>query len=308
MFDRTPDKADASADDIPIVERTEEEWQDHFRTLFRDKLDSIFEIAKQITIFHDEVNRDPFRWSGGWNTVCKRVVKLDHTTCSTYETIHKVFSVGSVLTNNRAILPARTHTLYLIARAFEKHEPTVSEAIQVRLIHPEMNQDEGRQLLRLADDNFRREASEHGPFEEVKPTTAAGPTTTAGADTEAADEKEPEAAAAPKKGKQASKKDAAAKDDEQDDERSDGYERPKSLFTPPPPPKININSEIRKIAEEFGELYDERLVRHILTWRADHPRIFAAINMWDARFGPMAVTLALRQLGYQPSVETTIVV
>jgi hypothetical protein len=305
MSGETPNKADYSAIDTAIVERTEDQWRDQFRTLFRNKLGSIFEIARQITLFHEQVNKNPERWRGGWKPDCKRVVGIGHSTASQYETIHKVFSVSTVLADNRDKLPIRSHTLYLIARVFEKHEPTVSEAIQVRLIHPDMTQAEGRQLLDLADDNFRRESREPGPFEEAKPATAAG------GDTEATNADEAAAAtetAAPKKGRQGGKKEAEAKDDdEQDEEELDEYERPKSAFgPPPPPPRLNVNAEIRKIAEEFGELYDERIVRHILTWRADHPRIFAAIAQWDARFGPMAVTLALRQLGYQPNIETMI--
>jgi hypothetical protein len=154
--------------------------------LFGNKLGSIFEIAKQITLFHEQVNNNPERWRGGWKPVCKRVVGIDHSTASQYEKIHKVFSVSTVLADNRDKLPVRSHTLYLIARVFEKHEPTLSEAIEVRLIHPDMTQAEGKQLLDLADDNFRRESREPGPFEEAEPTPP-GPATTTVGDTEATD-------------------------------------------------------------------------------------------------------------------------
>ena len=64
MSDETPDKADPSANDTPIVARTEDQWRDQFRTLFRNKLGSIFEIAKQITLFHEQVNKNPALWPG----------------------------------------------------------------------------------------------------------------------------------------------------------------------------------------------------------------------------------------------------
>jgi hypothetical protein len=166
MLGETSDKGDESAGDTPIIERTEDEWQNHFRILFRHKLGSIFEIAKQITLFHDVVNKNPDRWREGWKPVCKRIVGIDHSTASQYETIHKVFTFSTVLADNRDKLPVRSHTLYLIARAFEKREPTVSEAIDVRFIHPDMTQAEGRQLLDLAVNNSRREARELGGFEE----------------------------------------------------------------------------------------------------------------------------------------------
>jgi hypothetical protein len=313
MFDETPDKADSSAADSPIVERTEDQWRNYFCTLFRDKLDSIFEIAKQITIFHAEVNKNPDRWRDGWKIVCKRVVGIDHTTCSTYETIHKVFSSG-VLADNRAILPARTHTLYLIARAFELHELTVSEAIEARppLIHPAMTQEEGRHLLALAVNNSRREARERGPFEESSAgPTAAGSTTTAGGDT-ATNADEARAATkttTPKKDKKADKKEVLAKDDDKpdsDDQSVEALIGSDGIFSWRLP-KLDLNSQIKKMASELGDEYDERIVRHLLIWRAEHWKIFQTIAMWDANYGPVAVTIALRQLGYQPSIETMIV-
>jgi hypothetical protein len=334
MFDETPDKEDSPAGDTPIVERTEEEWCDHFRTLFRNKLDSIFEIAKQIKAFHDQYNSDPFKWRGRpeWGVICMRVIGIHKTTCSQYETIHRVFDSG-MLADIRDKLPARSYTLYWIARAFEAHEPTTSAALQKGIVSPAMEQKEAKQLFATALQTARREADEADeelrelfePGQSAEPRQPAEPRQSAepssAPDHESTDEDEtlfgkvPEPRRSDKKSADdggwaeaqaaltaAQKKKKAVVTDDDIDAGFDVLTG--SSWTHP---KLGINAAIKKLASELDDEFGSRLVRHLLILRAEHWRIFREISHWEAKYGAMPVTLALRQLGYQPSIETMIV-
>ena len=320
MFDETPAKADESAGDTPIVERTEEEWKNHFCALFRNKLDSIFKIAKDIKSLHDQYNSDPLKWRGHpeWSVICTKVIGIHKSTCSQYETIHRVFGSG-ILADVRDKLPARTYTLYWIARAFEAHEATTSAAIQKGLVSLAMEQKEAKQLFATALQTARREADEADEKlrELFEPGQPAEPSSAP--DHESTDEDEmlvgkvPEPQRSDKKsaGQEgwtearaaltAAQKKAVVTDDDIDA----GFDvMAGSSWTHP---KLGINAAIKKLANELGDEFGSKIVRQLLIWRAEHWRIFREISHWDAKYGAMPVTLALRQLGYQPSIETMIV-
>jgi hypothetical protein len=115
--------------DSPDMNLIAEQRRTRFRTLFGNKLTSIFEIAKEVKEFHDEYNTDPAIWQASWSVVCKQIIGISYAAVSQYEKIHEVFS-SPVLAGYANVWPAKTYTLYLIARAFETHEATVYKALE----------------------------------------------------------------------------------------------------------------------------------------------------------------------------------
>jgi hypothetical protein len=115
--------------DSPDMERVMEELRTRFRTLFAYKLETIFEIAKEIKAFDDEYNTDPAIRRASWSVVWKQIVGINAAGASYHEKIHEAFS-SPVLAGYENVWPAKTYTLYLIARAFEVHERTVYKALE----------------------------------------------------------------------------------------------------------------------------------------------------------------------------------
>ena len=286
MFDETPDKADESADDTPIVERTEEEWKNHFGTLLRNKLGSIFEIAKWITRFHIEVNNNPAKWNFNWRVVCKRVVGLDHTTCSQYEKVHTVFSG---LEGYEDILPPKSYTLYLIASAFGK---TCLDCFQ----------GVGKRHHFTGYDPRRRAGTSHFGGAQCQNSRKLGPV--------AGWEKKP-----PREPRTENPQKPPATDEQKQEKKwkkAEEEARQEALaldeaFLSLPRIKADLKLEeseycrrtiSHEIDEKGGEI-EEEVLRQVLNARVNHPEFFYTMYMWDKHFQQMAVTLALRELGYK---------
>jgi hypothetical protein len=271
----------------PDMEQVAEMWRTCFRALFGNKIKDIFKIAKKIKEFHDEYNRDPAIWQASWNVVCKQIIGISYAAVSQYEKIHEVFS-SPVLAGYQDIWPARTYTLYLIARAFEVHDRTVFKALEGALegkgtISPAMEQKEAKQLLDLAE----KDADVKGPdflYGERKKPTRAKPKTYAKYDRpeETAEEAEvraqleipgldPLSEATIK-----AELTARAKIEESD----------------------HCYLALREELQEYGKEIEEDVLRHVLIARVNHPSLFKRIADFDSHYDQMAVTMALRRLGY----------
>jgi hypothetical protein len=72
----------------------ENEWSNLFQRMWEDQHNLNVIIGKRIRQFHDEVISNPKKW-GNWTDVCRRVVHRNHSTCSEYETIYRVYGSRS---------------------------------------------------------------------------------------------------------------------------------------------------------------------------------------------------------------------
>lgn len=274
--------------DSTDMDRVAEEWRARFRTLFGNKLESIFAIAKEIRAFHDEYNRDPAIWKASWSVVCKKIVGISGAGASYYEKIHEVFSSSPVLSGYQDIWPAKTYTLYLIARAFEVHDRTVYKALEGAstgdsIISPAMTQNEAKELLDLAE----KDADVKGPdflYGEKKKPQRAKPKTYAKYDRPP--EKEMEADVQielpfPDDDPLSEANIKAAITAEAKIEESD------KCF-------LAVTDDIK----EYGAEIEEASLRQILGARVKYPKFFRVIAKWDSYYEQTAVTMALRRLGY----------
>jgi hypothetical protein len=185
-------------------------------------------------------------------------------------------------------LPPKSYTLYLIASAFEKHASTASKALENGTISPAMTQEEGRELLILADRNAKNPASsplfsEDGEKPPREPRTE-NPQKPPATDEQKQEKKQ-------KKADEQARQEALAEDEG---------------FLSLPRIKADLKLEeseycLRKIRheiEESGEIEPE-VLRQVLNARVNYPDFFHTMYLWDHYFKQMAVTMALRELGYK---------
>jgi hypothetical protein len=272
------------------MEQVAEEWRTTFRMLFGNKLTSIFAIAKKLKAFHDKYNRDPAIWKASWSVVCKQIVGISYAACSQYEKIHEVFSSPVLAGYDEKVWPAKTYTLYLIARAFETHDRTVYKALEGALegkgtISPAMEQKEAKELLELAE----KDADVKGPDflygERKKPGRAKPKTYRTNERTEEKDKEQG----------------AEAQTELQfpdDDPLSDANIRAAITAAAKVEESDKCFLTLSHVIKEYGSEIEEEVLRQILTARVAYPEFFKRLSDLDSHFEQMAVTMALRRLGY----------
>jgi hypothetical protein len=310
------------------LERTVERWQTRFRTLFGNKIEDIFEIAKAIAAFHEEYNANPLIWRNNWRVVCKRIVGITYGACSQHETINAVFN-SPMLEGYQNTLPPKTYILYLIARAYQVNERTVIMALDNGTIYRAMKEEEAKELLAIAkkdagliEDPFALFPDEETP---TRPKPKTYPTfKREGPDPNVPDNLEDVAARLEEEASDrfdeavdsvfdeavANVKGATAGPENAEDEEA-AEPRTGHVFRDHPLygslVKIaasNAESDICYLVVHndikiYGGEVEEEVLRQVLNARVNYPSFFKIMAEWDNRFQAIPVTMVLRELGYR---------
>lgn len=284
-----------------IIIRTPEQWRQYVQEASFMELDAILEKGKRIREFHSEFFKDKEKWGGTWTVACKNVLFLSAASCSLYETIHRVFD-PILLERVRHLLPCDIMSLSLIARSVQLNRGVVSQAAADKLLSPEMNREAATKLLKsaeaVAEDDVKDLIRDGKTDEEIfksgtalsyqkvqdlrrvvsEQATNLNPDTVSDAGVEA-----PEPVITPPS----------------PPARAKGSPTAQAII--PPPPAVSPFNSIRFEAQNLTNIIQEDTLNVILEFRAEYPEVFASIAQWDAKFGPLAVTTALKQL--QPDFE-----
>lgn len=284
-----------------IVIRTPEQWRQYIQEASFMELDAILEKGRRIREFHAEFFKDKEKWGGTWAIACKNVLFLSHSTCSLYETINRVFD-PTLLERVRHLLPCDIMSLSLIARSVQLNRGVVSQAAVDKLLSPEMNREAATKLLKsaeaVAEDDVKELIREGKTDEEIfKGGTALSY------------QKVQDLRRAVSE--QATNLNPEGMGSDVMEEKSEPIITPPSPparareVTPPqvipPAPPVSPFNSIRFEVQNLTNVIQEDTLNVILEFRAEYPEIFASIAQWDAKFGPLAVTTALKQL--QPDFE-----
>jgi hypothetical protein len=128
------------------TERTTEEWRNYIREPIIKGIENFIEAGKRIKEFHDYYLSDLKKWGERtWDEVCKDDIGITRVMCSYYETLARVFT-PEVFVDIQHDLPPYVYSLYQIARTYEINPSTVESAIENKIIHPEMTQEEAGKL------------------------------------------------------------------------------------------------------------------------------------------------------------------
>lgn len=289
------------AEETRITIRTPEQWRQYVLEASYMELDAILEKGKRIREFHAEFFRDKEKWGGTWTVACKNVLFLSAASCSLYETIHRVFDPG-LLERVRHLLPCDIMALTSIARAVELNRGVVSHAAAEKLISPEMGREAATKLLKSAeaaaesdvmdmiregksdDEIYKSTSLSYQKVSDLKRAVSEQATNLNPEDVgpDVAREIPTPPPAAPPAPPARRKEESA------------------QAIIPPPPPISPFNF-IRFEISNLTNVIDEHTLGVILEFRSEYPEVFATIAQWDAKFGPLAVTTALKQL--QPDFE-----
>jgi hypothetical protein len=327
--------SDIGDSDPTDIERIAERWRACFHTLFRNKIEDIFEIAKKIAAFHEEFNANPLVWGANWRVVCKRIVGITYGACSQHETINAVFN-SPMLEGYQDTLPPKTYILYLIARAYQVNERTVIMALDNGTIYRAMREEEAKELLAIAKKDAGLIDDPFSLFPDEEPATRRKPKKyptykREGPDLNVPDNLEDVAA---RLEEEASDRFDEAVDsvfggaEESAEETSAGLEaasagmqnakeeqagetRTGHVFRDYP----TYGSIIRRAASNeesdicymivhneikiYGGEVEEEVLRQILNARVNYPAFFRVMAEWDNKFQTIPVTMALRELGYR---------
>jgi hypothetical protein len=279
-----------------VAIRTAEQWRQYVQEASYMELDAILEKGRRIREFHSEFFRDKEKWGGTWTVACKNVLFLSQGSCSLYETINRVFD-PLLLERVRHLLPCDIMSLSYIARAVELNRGIVSQAAAENILSPEMGREAATKLLRAAEaaeeahvkDLIREGKSDDEIYKATALTfqkvtdlkKAVGDEATnvnpedVGPDV-AHEIPTPPPAAPPPIPKKVTV-------------------TPPNVVIPPSPPVSPFNS-IRFEIENLTNVIMEETLHVILEFRTEFPEVFATIAQWDAKFGPLAVTTALKQI------------
>jgi hypothetical protein len=282
--------------DTKIHIRTAEEWRLYVQQASFMELDAILEKGRRIREFHSEFNLDKEKWGGTWGVACKNVLFLGQASCHYYETINRVFD-PLLLERVRHLLPCDILSLSYIARAVELNRGVVSQAAADNFLAADMNREAAQKLLKsaetAAEEDVKALIREGKPDEEIYKATALTYQKVTDLKKEIGDQ--------------------ATELNPEDVGPDVAYEIPTPpppappKITPPmkpapqvtvipPPPPVSPFNAIRFEIENLTNAVMEDTLHVILEFRAEYPEVFASIAQWDAKFGPLAVTTALKQL------------
>lgn len=283
-----------------ITIRTAEQWRQYVQEASFMELDAILEKGRRIREFHSEFFRDKEKWGGTWAVACKNILFLSQGSCSLYETIHRVFD-AVLLERVRSLLPCDIMSLSYIARAVELNRGVVSQAAADKLLSPEMNREAATKLLKAAEaaaeDSVKDLIREGKTDDEIFKSTslsyqkvtdlkkAVGDEATVVNPPAGGPESETETPSTPPPASVAMTGTVT----------SPQARTPATAVIPPSPPVSPFNT-IRFEIENMTNMVMEDTLHVILEFRTEFPEVFSTIAQWDAKFGPLAVTTALKQL------------
>jgi|SRR5580692_8062544 hypothetical protein len=285
------------AQETGIVIRTAEQWRQYVQEASFMELEAILEKGRRIREFHSEFHRDKEKWGGTWTVACKNILFLSQGSCSLYETINRVFD-PILLERVRHLLPCDIMSLSYLARAVELNRGIVNEAAASNILSPEMNREAAQKVLKAAEaaeeDKVKDLIREGKTDEEIYKSTALTyqkVTDLKKAVGDEATELNPEDVGP----------DVAREIPTPPPPAPPAVLPKKTVVTPPqsivpPPPALSPFNAIRFEIENLTNVIMEDSLHMILEFRADFPEVFATIAQWDAKFGPLAVTTALKQL------------
>jgi hypothetical protein len=247
--------------------------------------------------------------------VCKRLIGINHTHCSHYETIHEVFS-SPMLAGYEDILPHKSYVLYLIARAFKTHERTALKALENGTISRATSEAEAKELLASARDEAGLISAPFAIFPDEDPPTRPMPRNWRKyksdgslnfSETSDPDYRPPPAPVASEEAPSAAESSAGALVVVKAEKAEEGP----PLFQDHPvygtlikDAGANTMSAICHMViyndiQIYGGAIPEEVRHQILNARVNHPEFFERISRWDHEFQVIPVTVILRDLGYR---------
>jgi hypothetical protein len=278
-----------------VEDFTDTQWREYVGMASVLELDAILEKGKRIREFHIVYWNNRDKWNRDWSSACQDVLGLGPSTCTQYEIIHRIFDPDR-LARVRHILPFEVGTLALLARAIEYDVQSVNEAAEKGIIIPAMGQETARKVLKTAQIIAQSNVAQ---------LVRAGYT----------DDVIAERTQFSVKQITSLRKDIEETATNLNPE-VEGPDVATEIPTPPPPIPVAPSKRIAKSAQEvlppaptvspvdaitaeieaLGNVIGEGDLQVILDARLEYPEIFRTIAFWDAKFGPLAVETALRQL------------